>query len=217
MPKNNTKLMQYKEVRTTEDSDGNLSSTTVEKTSKIQRSEEPDYIKLYTKVWCEFNQIPLRLRDMFLELATRMDYADSSNPETSQTVYTGKPISTTIMRNLNIKQATYNQYLRELVECEAIRRVNRGVYQINPNYAGKGQWKYNPTLESGGIEDLVATFHFKDKTVDTKILWADDQKDTDFNKLNRKVFGKDAIVKITEEKPIQIDGQLSVDDTNIPF
>lgn len=214
MSKNNTKIIQHKEVRTVEDVEGNITSTIVEKSSKIQRSEEPDYIKLYTKVWCEFNEIPIRLRDMFLELAVRMNYADSTNPETSQTVYAGKPVSTTIMKNLNIKQATYNQYLRELIECRAIRRVNRGVYQINPNYAGRGQWKYNPNLESGGIEDLVATFNFKDKTVETKIIWADDQTNNELNKNYREGLGNNATLKTTNiknnQQEQQLEGQLSV-------
>ena len=99
--KNSTKISEFKEVKTFEDSEGNITTSTVERTSKIKRSEEPDYIKLYTQTWCEFNQIPLRLRDLFLELAIRMSYADSTSPEESQVVYTGKPVSTSIMRSLD--------------------------------------------------------------------------------------------------------------------
>lgn len=221
---NNTKINEYKEIRTTEDADGNISTSTLEKTSKIAKSDEPDYIKLYTSTWCEFNQIPLRLRDLFLELIVRMSYADSSSPDESQIVYTGKPTSTAIMKALGLKQSTYNQYLRELRECKAIKQVSRGVYQINPNYAGRGQWKYNPTLQSGGISDLRATFDFVKGTVETKIIWGDNKNANDpVTKANRENGLSDATLKSTEykanqqEQP-QIDGQTQINDyNNIPF
>lgn len=221
-----TKINQYKEVRTTEDADGNISTSTLEKTSTIAKSDEPDYIKLYTKTWCEFNQIPLRLRDLFLELVVRMSYADSSNPDESQIVFTGKPTSTAIMRALDLKQSTYNQYLRELRECKAIRQVSRGVYQINPAYAGRGQWKYNPTLQSGGISDLKATFDFVKGTVETKIVWGDDKNaDDPITKQNREHGLSDSVLKSTEIKPNQqeeiqpqLEGQQEINDyKDIPF
>lgn len=225
-----TKINEYKEIRTTEDADGNISVSTVEKTNKITKSDEPDYIKLYTRTWCEFNQIPLRLRDLFLELIVRMTYADSTNPEESQIVYTGKPTSTSIMKALDLKQSTYNQYLRELRECGAIRNVSRGVYQINPQYAGRGQWKYNPTLQSGGISDLKATFDFVNGTVETKIIWGDDKSSNDkLSQSYRRGGLADSVLKYTEIKPNkssqqeseipqQLEGQQEIDDYNgIPF
>lgn len=220
-----TKINQYKEIRTVEDSEGNITTNTLEKTSTIAKSDEPDYIKLYTKTRCEFNQIPLRLRDLFLELVVRMSYADSSNPTESQIVYTGKPTSTAIMKALDLKQSTYNQYLRELKECGAIRSVSRGVYQINPNYAGRGQWKYNPTLQSGGISDLKATFDFVKGTVETQIIWGDDKNASDpITKQNRENGLADSVLKSTEIQPNQeeiqpqLEGQQEINDyKDIPF
>ncbi len=66
----------------------------------------------------------------------------------------------------------YLNGLKALCDCGAIRKVNRGVYQINPSYAGRGTWKYNPSLKQGGIEKLVATFNFTEGTVDTNAVWA---------------------------------------------
>ena len=48
-----------KETKTTIDEEGNESTTTVEKTIQFQDNNEPEFIKLYTRVWCEFNEIPL--------------------------------------------------------------------------------------------------------------------------------------------------------------
>ena len=96
------------------------------------------------------------------------------------------------MKALNWKDRMYQKGLKALCECEAIKKVGKGVYQINPRYAGRGEWKYNPRLERGGIEDLVATFNFKDKSVDTKIVWADDGEDTPMNEAYRQGMGVSA-------------------------
>lgn len=157
------------------DAEGNVieqKKTTSESTVNIGRNNEPDYIKLYTKMWCEFNQIPDTYRNLFMELVTRMSYCNSADLPHSQLVNTGKPWSDSIMQALGWKKAMYQRGLKELCVCGAIKQISRGVYQVNPSYAAKGEWKYNPRLERGGVEDLVATFNFKDGTVDTKITWA---------------------------------------------
>lgn len=181
-----------KQTTIQEDADGNIKTSSVEKVTNIQRNNEPDYIKLYTKMWCEFNDIPMAYRELFLQLVIRMTYCNSADLGNSQLVNTGKPWSTSIMKALNWKDRMYQKGLKVLCECEAIKKVGRGVYQINPQYAGRGEWKYNPRLERGGIEDLVVSFNFKDKSVDTKIVWADDGEDSPMNEAYRQGMGVSA-------------------------
>lgn len=183
---NNYKIQQ--ETKTIIDENGNETSTIVEKKINYQTNNEPDFIKLYTNTWCEFNEIPLAYRNLFLELVMRMSYCNSEDLQNSQIVYTGVPFSTQIMDALGWKRNMYSKGLKVLCDCNAIRRISRGVYQINPSYAGRGQWKYNPRLRQGGVEDLVATFNFKDKTVDTSILWADDAEDNSINDFYRNML-----------------------------
>lgn len=152
--------------------DGSMETTSTEKTSSISRNAEPDYVKLYTAMWCEFNAIPEAYRGLFLELVCRMSYCNAADLGGSQLVNTGKPWAEAIMKSLNWKKSMYMKGLSVLCDCGAIRKVGRGVYQINPSYASKGEWKYNPRLERGGVEDLVATFDFAKGTVDAKIVWA---------------------------------------------
>lgn len=174
------------QTTTTIDENGNESTTTVEKTHKIEPSTEPDYIKLYTNMWCEFNQIPLTYRPLFFELVTRMTYCDKNDLGRSQVVATGGPIAASICKTLKwTSKDSLKKGLKALVDCGAIKRVDRGWYQINPQYAGRGEWKYNPRLDRGGIEDLVATFNFKDGTVKTNIVWADDGESNSTNELMR--------------------------------
>ena len=184
--------MQYKaayvrETTTTTDSDGNITKNEVEKT--LYSEPEPDFIKLYTNTWCEFNKIPRAYRGLFLQLALRMSYCDANDLGRSQLVFTGKPFSDIIAEALNWKNDMFKHGLVVLTKCGAIKRVSRGVYQINPSYAGKGSWKYNARLQSGGIKELRSTFDFVSKKVDTKIVWADDGQDTEFNEMYRQGIG----------------------------
>lgn len=173
------------EKHTYEDEEGNIRSETKE--ISYQKESEPDYIKLYTKVWCEFNEIPVAYRPLFLELVQRMTYCNLEDLNGSQLVNTGTPYRESIMKSLGWKsKSMYQTGLRKLVDCKAIKNISRGVYQINPNYAGKGAWKYNPKLRQGGIKDLITQFNFKDKTINTKIIWADDGENTELNNIYRQ-------------------------------
>lgn len=172
-----------------EDAEGNITLSTITETSKIEKNEEPDYIKIYTAMWCEFNQIPQRAQKLFFELATRMTYADASSQQGGQTVFTGKPISDDICKRLGIGNDMYNKLLKDLVNCHAIQRIGRGVYQISPKYAGRGFWKYNPKYKNGGIENLIAKFDFATKQVETEVIWADDGSDTPFDTMYRQGLG----------------------------
>lgn len=172
------------------DAEGNEQTTIVQKTRKIELCSEPDYIKLYTNMWCEFNEIPHSYRPLFMELVTRMTYCDKNDLNRSQVVYVGEPFSSAICKTLGwTHKDSLMKGLRSLTKCNAIKKISRGVYQINPQYAGRGEWKYNPRLDRGGIEDLVATFNFKDKTVSTKITWADNGNDNEVNRLMREGIG----------------------------
>lgn len=142
-------------------------------TRKVEPLGEPDYIKLYTKMWCEFNNIPVAYRNLFLELAIRMSYANASDVYDSQIVHTSKPTGDAICKALGWKTNMLQKGLKVLCDCGAIRRINRGAYQINPSYAGRGTWRYNPRLKQGGIQDLVAVFNFKEQTVVPTFTWAD--------------------------------------------
>lgn len=172
-----------------EHADGTSERTHSEKTTTFKRCDEPDYIKLYTRMWCEFNEIPEAYRNLFLELVTRMTYCNAGDLQNAQLVNTGKPWNKDIMQKLNWKNAMYQRGLKALCQCNAIRKINRGVYQINPQYAGKGEWRYNPQLDRGGVEDLVAIFKFKDKKVQTNIVWADDGAENTINQMYRQGMG----------------------------
>ena len=191
------------------DENGIQTTTTKETSTRLERIDEPDYVKLYTRVWCEFNEIPLNVRPLFLELVSRMTYCDASDLEHSQLVYVIEPASSQIASKLGVKKNMLSKQLKALCECGAIKSVSRGVYQINPSYAGKGEWKYNPKLARGGVKDLVATFNFAKGTCQAKIVWADVGTDHPMNEAYRAGLG----VKASDETILRTSKvQTAIDD-----
>lgn len=108
----------------------------------MTRNTEPDYIKIYTGVWRENNQIPEKWRPLFMELATRMAGAEpltKSEADGGQLVYTREPYKTYICNALGIQSRQYQRGLADLCRCNAVKKVSRGVYQVNPQYAVRGK------------------------------------------------------------------------------
>lgn len=171
---------------TTRTIDGN--GTLIEETQKertVQKDQEPDYIKLYTRMWFDFKQFPAKYRELFLQLAIRMSYCNAANPNKSQIVAVIGDIRDEIIEACGWKTVSpLRAGLRSLCACGAIKRTNHACYQINPEYAGKGPWRYNPRLNQGGVKDLVTTFRFGNGTVETDIYYDDDVYSSDNNNLH---------------------------------
>lgn len=156
----------------------NENGTLIEERQKqktIKKDQEPDYIKIYTRMWFDFKQFPTKYRELFLQLAIRMSYCNAIKPNQSQVVAVIGVIKDEIMEACGWKTVDpLTKGLKSLCDCGAIRRTSRGCYQINPEFAGKGPWRYDPKLERGGVKDLVTTFHFGNGTVETDIFYADE-------------------------------------------
>lgn len=152
----------YERIEQITDQDGKvISEKTTLKTKRVTKVSEPDYIKLYTQIWQDRhgNTIPVSSRLLFLELATRMGYCDADDLEHSQLVMTGGPYQDAIMKALGwTNRDSLQKGLKALCDCNAIRRVSRGIYQINPRYAAKGQWKYNPRVSQSSLEGFMDYF-----------------------------------------------------------
>lgn len=157
--------------------DGKRTITTTTESKAINPSDEPDYIKLYTRMWCEFNSVPEKWRPLFLALVCRMSYASLKSSTGGQVVYTIGTNAEEIMKECGWKtKDPLYRGLTELCNCNAIHKIGRGQYQINPQYAGRGPWRYNASQEQGGIKDLIAKFDFAKGEVDTEIIWASADK-----------------------------------------
>lgn len=181
------RITKYKDTKTVVDADGNtIEEKKVERTWTMEKSGEPDFVKLYPEAWMPKKKtlaedespagkktaaarrknagdgedtahlkLPAAYRFLFFVLAARMDYCDSDDLAHSQLVITGEPYRDEILEIMGWSDRdSLQKGLRALCECNAIRKVSRGCYQINPRFASKGQWKYNPRIPQSNVEGL---------------------------------------------------------------
>lgn len=210
----NKPIMREEKTEIIIDEEGNSTERkTIKEKSIRTKSEEPDYIKIYTGMWCEFMEIDPAWRNLFYALACRMTYANTTDPNGGQAVYTGKPFADAIMQECGWESVSMlRKGLQELCKKNAIRRLGRGVYQINPNYAGRGYWEYKAQYKQGGICDLVAKFNLRNKTVETTVVLSETAENRATNHIldeeERERGGnyETAVAKYTE-----ITGQMAFD------
>ncbi|MBR4026903.1 MAG: hypothetical protein IKJ01_05020 [Lachnospiraceae bacterium] len=189
----------YTRVETKIDENGNERINIIESTKKREKLTEPDYIKLYTPIWKDNNQIPKAYKLLFINLATYMSYCNKSDLRNTQLVnimlYGDK-----ICQDMGWKSKdSLMKGLKVLCKCGALYRVKRGFYQINPLYIGKGEWKYNPKYNRGGIEDYLNIFttNLQNKNIITQTVWADNGKDTEQNQFFREMLGQNNNATLT--------------------
>jgi hypothetical protein len=135
--------------------------------------------------------IPDAYKTLFLALAQNMSACDSADLEHSQMVFTGGPFSDHYMRLCGWKSKdALKKGLRVLCNCNAIRRVSRGVYQVNPTFAAKGCWldgKGNETAFSG-IKRFVTEYDWVNGTVKTIITHNDPEQCFDAATLSPQAY-----------------------------
>ena len=170
-----------RETETTVDSNGQIIEQHTEETY-LHKDNEPDYVKIYTDL-LRFKQFPCSYRELFLQLAIRMSYCSIDDPDCSQIVYVMGPHKKVIMSACGWQTETpLVKGLKALCDCGAIRRVSRGIYQINPSYAAKGSWKFNKKNKTGGVKDLREWYMVADRIASGQIVYDNEcmpEKDDD--------------------------------------
>lgn len=174
-----SKILSDVEVKQTLDGKGNIKEKRVSQREVTIENGEPSYIKLYANMWMEFYNVPSAYKDLFIALAMNMSPCVSDDLEHSQLVNTGKPYDELYMTSCGWKSKdSLKKGLAALCNCNAIRRINRGVYQINPSFAAKGKWldgKDGNTAYSG-VKRFVAKFDFTDGSVTTDVTYSEDDE-----------------------------------------
>lgn len=167
-------------IKQTYDAGGELvNQEETKSTTKFKKNEEDEYIKIYTKMICVFQNLPAECAPLMLALASSMTYANINDTEShgGQLVGITQLVRENICKQLNISKTTFFRNIKKLEEANIIRKIGgqrSATYQINPEYFGKGLYEYSPQHGYGGIKDLRATFNFSDKKVHTEITYAGD-------------------------------------------
>lgn len=156
--------------------------------SNKQASNEPDYIKLYKYVntLFAFKGIKTSLTPFIIEISNHMTYAKDG-----QIVNLNRVTKTTIAENLNVTIKRIDQVIAELRKCDILRKIQNGVYSVNPYIVARGSW--------ADIRELQMHFDYKTGEMTTIADMTD------------KITGQEVRKAITNSTR-QIKGQLSLFD-----
>ena len=95
------------------------------------------YVKLNSYLWLEYNRIPSKWRKLFLVLACYMSSYNFKNPNESHIVVM-RLIGDSVVKDCGWKtKDPLFKGLRALCDCNVIRKVSRGVYQVGTDYVKK--------------------------------------------------------------------------------
>lgn len=155
--------------------------------TKIQN--EPDYIKIYKYVntLFAFKGIKQSLTPFIIEISNHMTYAKDG-----QIVNLNKVTKSTIAENLGVSIKRLDQVISELKHYDVLRKIQNGVYGVNPYICARGSW--------ADIKKLQAHYDF----VSGEMTTATDNKD--------RITGEEVRKVITNKKDSQIAGQMSLFD-----
>lgn len=97
---------------------------------------EPPYVKVYLGSLDSLRTLPLYCWPVLLWLLQKAPYA-TQNPYFE----IGSPTRAYIAEETGVKISSVNHAVADLVKYGAILRVRRGLYQLNPQFFGRGEWK----------------------------------------------------------------------------
>lgn len=133
-------------------------------TTHTEKTTEPNFIKLYLDHLAIFNGVSLTVNPILAEILRRTTYAD--DVAGGQQVVINRAIKKQIAKILNCSESKINNAITVFVNNDYLRRIDRGLYEVNPNYFGKGDW--------GNIQKLRANYDYVEHTVIAEIEGEDD-------------------------------------------
>lgn len=151
---------------------------------------EPDYIKIYRYVntLFAFKGIKTSLTPFIIEISNHMTYAKEG-----QIVNLNKVTKGMICENLGVSIKRLDQVIKELKEYDILRKIQNGVYSVNPYIVARGSWADIHKLQT----------HYDFMTGDM----------TTIANVKDAITGQEIRKAITNKKG-QIPGQLSMFDDN---
>lgn len=125
----NIKSFEVEEVLNKET--GEVEEKKVKKSYTIKK--EDNYIKLYIKHINYLNNLPGGLDPLIYELVLKTNYGNQ--------IVINSAIKREIATKIGKDFKTINQYITKLVKLDILIRVDTGVYYLNPEFYGKGNWE----------------------------------------------------------------------------
>lgn len=119
-------------------------------------SIEPNYIKVYIDAMSYFITAEEQGMEtnLLFEMAKRMTYANDAAP--NQVAMIGL-IKKGIAKQLNTTVGSLDVVLTRLIKKDLVRRIDRGVYELNPIIFAKGDWSSIRKIQMEWSEEGIKT------------------------------------------------------------
>ena len=118
--------------------------------------EEPPYVKMYLDCLLYLKDLPKGHTSILYELLKRMTFAGDDD---GNAIFINSAMKNIISKKLEVSVSRINNVLSDLAKGELFYRIDRGMYRVNPNFFGKGEWQDIARLR------LEVTFDANGKTI----------------------------------------------------
>ena len=146
---------------------------TKEKTkSRTVHETEPHFVKLYINDICKLNDIPKLGNAVLNELLPLMNYQNE--------IVLNAGVKRRIVESLNTSRASLDNSLTKLVKSDILRRVDTGIFKLNPFLFGKGSW--------GDIKNIRVEWNYGKEGRTISLIDIDNTEDGD-------VFNDEKLIK----------------------
>lgn len=117
---------------------------------------EPPYVKLYLDTVLYLKDLPKGYSGILYQLLRRMHYAGDAD---GHCIVINAAVKRRIGDELGVSTSRIDNVLSDLVKGDLLKRLDRGLYQVNPYLFGYGEWQDIAKLR------LTVTFDAKGKTI----------------------------------------------------
>jgi len=135
------------------DENGAVRETEISNT--INWGSEPNYVKLYLDDILYLSDLPKGLNSILYALLKRMAYGNQ--------LVLNAALKRQIAREVNLGTSSVNNAITKFVKGQLLKRIDTGIYLVNPQLFGKGEWKDISKIR------LTAKYDLKGRTIMAEI------------------------------------------------
>lgn len=142
--------------------------------------DEPPYVKMYLDSLLYLKDLPKGYNVILNALLKRMSYAGDSD---GQVIVVNKAVKERISKEVGVSISRIENVMGDLTKGDLLYRIDRGMYRVNPNFFGKGDWQDIARLR------LEITFDANGKTIMGEIEKKSKKNEVDPNQITLALTG----------------------------
>jgi len=135
------------------DQNGEIVETEIDKT--INWGKEPNYVKLYLDDILYLSDLPKGYNSILYAFIKEMGYGNK--------LVLNAALKRMIAKDVGLGVSSVNNALSKFVKGQLLKRIDTGIYLVNPQLFGKGEWKDISKIR------LTAKYDLKGRTIMAEI------------------------------------------------